>query len=529
MITTMGTCPSPGRYCADTLTQSLWDYLTSFTLLAREIGSCNGQTESTRLSRKISQLQMSLPEAIRFNTTWLDRPTSRSTNALDVHAAYLHQRTHDFLISLYHPQMERRTSSKSFPGYLISEQSLCEENFHHTLQSCREVLYVFQFFRRCASRAIACWTTCQQAYRAATLLIRSSTPSMEPENFDLVYQTYKTLSETSRVGAHTLGQVLAEKLGCSFKKSRSAMESQSFARWPLVLQNSQHSNASLSCEQANAYHPEQSIWPEIEQLQFDCPGLQAGKAPDQRVQGRSRSKVPGDRNQSFGAMPSSSMNNPASHQNHPKRSTARDVAYIRPSHTSSKQAGATAKPYADVNLLPVASQACTTSAISSVPAVKREAAAYDAPLDLYTYQDIEANTKAWGELGQTSPTVSVPMSTTYLDTSIQQFAMDLDGPQSSPEGGHSNTSSGYTHSNASSLHTPLGSNSVSPVGSYEHASKTYCLNDASQPTSGETMTFETGAIADVPGVLTSNAQHSLTLEEMQSCASRVHWPSESIR
>ena len=527
-VTILGTCPSPGRYCADPLARSLWDYLSGFTLLAREIDSCSENLELISLSKKISQLQVGLPEAFRFRAGWLDQPTSRSSCPLDIHAAYLHQRTHDFLISLNQRRIGHGTSSKGLSNLVITGKTHTDENHVQMLQSCREVLYVFQYFRRSASRGIACWTTCQQAYRAATLLIWPSGPGTQHDDFGLAYQTYKALSETSRRGPHTLGQVLAAKLGRFLKASQQVLQSQCFTNMPLTLQNGQYLDPSSLGDQSGVYNDEQLIWPEFERSQLGRPS-QATKNLRQPAQSRSRSRLLNERSQSFEPKASGSVNSSLDRQSQQLPATVHEVFCDSPTQGSLSQGGAPAVSYTGLNLLPVTSQPSTGAPIPPVvPTVKSEAAAYEASLDPYAYQEIEATSKAWSDLDQASPTVPVPISTTYLDTSVQHFAMELDGPHSSPNGGHSNMSSSYTHSNASSLHTPLESHPVTPVGSYEHASKTYCLNSTTQRPSGATTIFEAGPVEDDSGVLAMDAQQALTLEEMQSCARQIHWPSESM-
>lgn len=222
-ISSMGDCPAPVPLIQDPVIQSLSNYVSQFTILARQIMSAghltNGQIDS--FTDQLLALKDTLPEVIRFDANWLDNEFSLPQWPLDAQAAVFYGKTHNFLILLNRQRIEndRRGSNDSAVNSSAEDDS---ENVprgrERVLQSCRALLEAFDFFCTRVRAAMICWTMGQQAFNAAMILTLAVIETGDTTDIPIIERAFAHFMEMNHLSIHKLAGVACEKLAALMKQ-----------------------------------------------------------------------------------------------------------------------------------------------------------------------------------------------------------------------------------------------------------------------------------------------------------------------
>lgn len=230
-ISSMGDCPAPVSMSPDPYVQSLCNYTSQFTILGRQIlsGGYMSNERIDRFSDELLLLKQTLPGAVNFDETWLNKEKTVPGWPLDARAAMLHAKTHNFLILLNRQRLEnnRRDSTTEPVTNLSNPSSASDPNQmlrgrDRVLESCRALLAAFEFFHTRLRAAMICWIMGQMAFNAAMILTLSMLETNETRDLGVVQHTYSTFIEMNKLGIHKLAGDAVERLGPLLKGLVSA-------------------------------------------------------------------------------------------------------------------------------------------------------------------------------------------------------------------------------------------------------------------------------------------------------------------
>lgn len=215
-ISSIGDCPTPEPLVVDPVVQSLSNYASQYTILARQILSAGflDNAQIDRFTDQLVYLRATLPDAIQFDQTWLNQEKPLPPWPLDAQAAGFHGKTHNMILLLNRQRIEDPLEARSFEPYLKREDqpTPVARGRERVLQSCRAVLHAFEFFHGRVRAAMICWTMAQQAFNAAMILVLSMFETKDPQDLHIVQLAMSTFHEMSRLGLHKLAGPALEKL-----------------------------------------------------------------------------------------------------------------------------------------------------------------------------------------------------------------------------------------------------------------------------------------------------------------------------
>ncbi|KAL9123878.1 MAG: hypothetical protein Q9217_006735 [Psora testacea] len=225
-VSSMGDCPSPEPMVQDPIYRSVSKYITQFSLLGRQILSATylGNDRIDKYTDDLLRLQKSLPSSMQFASSWLNRNTVIVSWPLDVQAALLHARAHNFLISLNRRRTEiiRRNSEGSHMTTLqlppVTDVAGIIRGRPRVLASCRALLSAFEFFHTRIRAGMICWSMGQMAFNASMLLTLSMLETGETQDLLPVQHAYSTFLEMNKLGIHKLAGAAVERLGRLMKE-----------------------------------------------------------------------------------------------------------------------------------------------------------------------------------------------------------------------------------------------------------------------------------------------------------------------
>lgn len=220
-ISSIGDCPAPESMSPDPYVQSLSNYTSQFTMLGRQILSVGylSNDQIDRFSDELLLLKQTLPSAVSFDETWLNKDKNVPGWPLDAQAAMLHAKCHNFLILLNRQRLENiRRDSTTEPITNLSNQPASDPNQmprgrDRVLESCRALLAAFEFFHTRLRAAMMCWIMGQMAFNAAMILTLSMLETNETRDLGAVQHTYSTFIEMNKLGIHKLAGDAVERLG----------------------------------------------------------------------------------------------------------------------------------------------------------------------------------------------------------------------------------------------------------------------------------------------------------------------------
>lgn len=221
-ISSIGDCPAPDSMSPDPYVQSLSNYISQFTMLGRQILSVGylSNDQIDRFSDELLLLKQTLPGAVNFDETWLNKDKNVPGWPLNTQAAMLHAKTHNFLILLNRQRLEnnRRDSTAESVTSLSNPASASDPNQiargrDRVLESCRALLAAFEFFHTRLRAAMICWIMGQMAFNAAMILTLSMLETNETRDLGAVQHTYSTFIEMNKLGIHKLAGDAVERLG----------------------------------------------------------------------------------------------------------------------------------------------------------------------------------------------------------------------------------------------------------------------------------------------------------------------------
>ena len=223
-ISSMGDCPPPEPTANDPIMQNFSDYITHFTILARQILSTGYLTNEIidSYSDQLLELRETLPLPLKFSSTWLNPDHQQPSWPMDAQAAVLHGKTHNLLI-LLNRQREENSRKNSLIDTLpeLPTDELHPRGRERVLQSCRTLLDAFEFVHNRVPAAMICWTMGQQAFNAAMILLISMIETGDTRDLHAIQQAYQTFLEMKRLGIHKIAGAAVEKLGELMKEINS--------------------------------------------------------------------------------------------------------------------------------------------------------------------------------------------------------------------------------------------------------------------------------------------------------------------
>lgn len=228
-ISSIGDCPSPEPLLPDPIMQSLSNGTSRFTLLGRQILSagCLNNNQVDNYTDQLLLLKRTLPDAIRFDETWLNPEKNLPAWPFDLQAGMLHANIHNCLILLNQKRMENPGStSADLPNELSSAPSATNNEFSprgraRVLDSCRALLIAFEFFQTRVPAAMIYWSIGQMAFNAAMILMLSMLETREDRDLGAIQHTYTTFIDMNKLGIHKLAGAAVERLGSLMKDLHS--------------------------------------------------------------------------------------------------------------------------------------------------------------------------------------------------------------------------------------------------------------------------------------------------------------------
>ncbi|KAL8969355.1 MAG: hypothetical protein Q9183_002035, partial [Haloplaca sp. 2 TL-2023] len=215
-ISSMGDCPPPEPLVQDPILQSLSNYVTQFTILTRQILSagCLNATQIDDFTEQLFALKHSLPAVIHFDESWLRPDKAVPGWPLNVQAATLHAKSHTYVLLLNRQRTSEGSGNSTRPA---AQPTYSSRGRRRVLQSCRAVLQAFEFFHAREPAGLVCWTTGQQAFNAAMLLVYAMIETNEATDLEVVRRTYNAFLDMQRLGIHRLAEAAVDRLGSLLK------------------------------------------------------------------------------------------------------------------------------------------------------------------------------------------------------------------------------------------------------------------------------------------------------------------------
>lgn len=220
-ISGIGDCPPANPMGTNPTMHRLEDYINNFTILTRQILSSDDLTNNKidDFTDRLLQLHETLPTTIHFDGTWLDPKKDIPEWPLEVHAAIIFSKIHNYLIILNRKRQENSCrSSGDGPRNTIINQSTAEERRSHrgyarVISSCRETLLAFEYISIRVRAGLMCWILGQQAFNAGMILSMNMWETGDFGDFDIVNRAYETFVEMREKGVHDLAGLAAAQLG----------------------------------------------------------------------------------------------------------------------------------------------------------------------------------------------------------------------------------------------------------------------------------------------------------------------------
>lgn len=225
-ISSIGDCPAPDPMSTEPLAQSISNYIPRFTILARQILSAEylGNEQIDSFSHELLVLKQTLPEAVNYNETWLNKEKTVPGWPLDIQAGMLHAKTHNLLILLNRQRLDdTRRDSKTESSLNPPNTTATSEPDHvlrgreRVLESCRALLQAFEFFQTRLRAAMICWSMGQMAFNAAMILTLSILETKETRDLGAVQHAYTAFIEMNKLGIHKLAGDAVTRLGALLK------------------------------------------------------------------------------------------------------------------------------------------------------------------------------------------------------------------------------------------------------------------------------------------------------------------------
>lgn len=225
-ISSIGDCPAPDPMSTEPLAQSISNHIPRFTILARQILSAEylGNEQIDSFSHELLALKQSLPEAVNFNETWLNKEKTVPGWPLDLQAGMLHAKIHNLLILLNRQRLDdTRRDSKAESSMNPPNTTANSEPDHEirgrerVLESCRALLQAFEFFQTRLRAAMICWSMGQMAFNAAMILTLSILETKETRDLGAVQHAYTAFIEMNKLGIHKLAGDGVTRLGALLK------------------------------------------------------------------------------------------------------------------------------------------------------------------------------------------------------------------------------------------------------------------------------------------------------------------------
>jgi hypothetical protein len=160
----------------------------------------------------LASILASIPEKVQFSSAWLDESTSTPLWPVDVHAATLHWQIHASMMLLYRKSKETHSEHSLSANESCHIANITLKGYGKVLQSCREILFVFEYFNSKQSADLMNWVVCQQAFDALDVLVNAMLKQQNTDDYLLAYTTQNILSDLYHRGLHQIAGLTMEKL-----------------------------------------------------------------------------------------------------------------------------------------------------------------------------------------------------------------------------------------------------------------------------------------------------------------------------
>ena len=527
LISTLGDFPPPIPYGTHPLFQSTWSYLCEFTILACKTSNQNPLTitDMALLMDQFSQLRCSLPESLRFGEDWLENKALVPDQPFDVYAACLHLRSHGLLMFL-----SQRLNDNG--GNLTSKSTLPTENNQklgilNMIQSCREVLYAFKYFRLHAPPSLLCWTVYQQVYSAAKTL-GSYSDTASPGDLELSIHTWQALSEAGRSGNNLLVQTLAEKLGLRLGGTYASFHLSCSTECGPCSQHNRNSGSEYFSH-GLAFEPEQAPVASATRRTTATPALATEQA--RRINMSSR-KASGRRAVASRVVPrrsSSSLSTSPAFEWSGHGQPMEVAGDFQLSEGTSKHAdvfseGLLASYSALENCKSPTHPSSIEHGLTDPKSSNPAAVSYQSAAGASLGQGIVTVSNAWRTVEAGTTTAPLMGTVAYMNDTKPPFSAVSN---LSPDHAHSYPPSTYADSSTSSLQTPSLSHPVSPATRQENATQVYCLGHVQQQhqqLDNSVFAWDSATNAELVDAMDSGFHQALALnDDLHTSGSKLQW------
>ena len=224
-ISSLGDCPSPEPATTDPIIQSLSNYEFHFSSLSRQILSsvpCSNP-QIDKFSDDLLALERTIPNAMKFDVSWLNDEKNLPQWPLNVHAGLLHCTMHNMLILLNRQRVESARGEMGNHRYMRGSANAnnTPRGRERVLLSCRSLLIAFEYFFTRVRSTLMYWPLGQMAFNSAMLLTLSMLETGETQDLMPVQQVYSAFLEINKLGIHKLAGAAVDRLGSLMKEFRT--------------------------------------------------------------------------------------------------------------------------------------------------------------------------------------------------------------------------------------------------------------------------------------------------------------------
>ncbi|KAK3676570.1 hypothetical protein LTR78_003344 [Recurvomyces mirabilis] len=274
-ISGMGDCPPPEPLVTNPTMLRLGEFVDHFTILARQILSSDGLMSVSKIDEytdKLLGLWDTMPAALQFNESWVQKDAPLPDWPLDAMSAILFAKVQSFLVLLNRQRVERtQHSSRSSPpggmmrppastGPLSSVSSSSSELLSHpasvrgrdlVINSSASILQTFLFFWHRNPAILISWTMGQQAFNACMILIIDIWETEAYHNQWIVQEAFVVFNELADKGIHSLAALAVNRISDGLFQLGQRQEERRVANLSRRSSAQQHQGPMLQLDTAS--------------------------------------------------------------------------------------------------------------------------------------------------------------------------------------------------------------------------------------------------------------------------------------
>ncbi|KAF1952928.1 hypothetical protein CC80DRAFT_537956 [Byssothecium circinans] len=238
-ISGIGDCPPPQELTTDPHMLRFGEFVSRFTVLARQILSSNRMTNAKidEFTDALRGLLETMPDVLQFDETWADEEKEIPEWPLGAMAAVFYCKTHTYLILLNRQRIEKHpnpplhyaqtpqnlyqtSTSFSSPTQQLHQspspksplQPILLRGRSLVLSSSSDLLTAFLFFHARVPTTLICWTMGQQAFNSCMILLLDAMETWTLERIDKVEKAYVVFLQLQRDGVHGLAGMAVDRI-----------------------------------------------------------------------------------------------------------------------------------------------------------------------------------------------------------------------------------------------------------------------------------------------------------------------------